>query len=66
MIKYFWFMKSLIYSLFFGKFGFPQMGVTGAALATLISRILMPIAFILYLYFKANYKRYLSFSFQVV
>ncbi len=24
MIKYFWFMKSLIYSLFFGKFGFPS------------------------------------------
>jgi Na+-driven multidrug efflux pump len=30
----------LNYLLIFGKFGFPQLGVKGAAIATLISRVL--------------------------
>lgn len=37
---------SLNYVLIFGKFGFPAMGLLGAGLATLISRILMPLMLI--------------------
>lgn len=36
----------LNYFLIFGKAGFPQLGIDGAGWATLISRIIMPIAFI--------------------
>lgn len=41
------------YMLIFGKFGFPVMGVEGAALATLIARIISTL-FILFLIYKNN------------
>lgn len=42
----------------FGKLGAPQMGATGAALATLISRAVMPVAFYVYLAGHRSYRRY--------
>jgi MATE family multidrug resistance protein len=40
------------YVLIFGKFGFPQLGIIGAAIGTLVSRIMM--FFVLYLLLKKN------------
>ncbi len=37
------------YVLIFGKFGFPELGLNGAGLGTLISRIAMPVLFWIYI-----------------
>lgn len=50
----------LNYLFIYGKFGAPHMGVAGAGLATLISRALMPIAFFIYIYRVAPYKRFIQ------
>ncbi len=50
----------------FGHFGFPAMGATGAGIATLISRIGMPICFFLVIFFHREWKYYIrSFSWKV-
>lgn len=51
----------LNYLLIYGKCGFPEMGIDGAGVATLISRIIMPVAFIIAIYCKDSYKRFLRF-----
>ncbi len=44
--------------LIWGKFGFPQMGLNGAGVATLVSRILMMLMMGSYILFSARYKKY--------
>ena len=42
----------------YGYMGLPELGVTGAGVATLISRIMMPIAFIIIIFIKKEFKPY--------
>jgi MATE family multidrug resistance protein len=46
------------YLLIFGKFGFPEMGLNGAGVGTLISRVAMPILFFIYILKIPGLKRY--------
>ena len=47
----------LNYALIYGKFGAPEMGVRGAALATLISRLIEFAVTVIYLLFVASHLR---------
>ncbi len=49
------------YLLIYGHWGFPQMGAAGAGMATLISRILLPVLLIGYFAWHQSFRRYLSF-----
>ncbi len=53
----------LDYILIFGKFGFPQMGVKGAAIATSISRGVMLIIYLILIF---NKKRGFKIDFKIV
>ena len=46
--------------LIYGKFGVPQMGVAGAALSTLIARIVMLVSFSILIFSLNDYKRFTS------
>lgn len=46
------------YLLIFGHWGFPELGLRGAGLSTLISRIAGVIAIYLLLYYRPRYRRY--------
>ncbi len=50
----------LNYFFIYGKCGFPELGATGAGVATLIACILMPICFIVVCLVKQEYRRYID------
>jgi multidrug resistance protein, MATE family len=47
------------YLFIFGKFGFPELGLTGAGIGTLIARVIMPILFIYLFVRKDLFRKYL-------
>ncbi len=46
------------YLFIFGKFGFPEMGLNGAGVGTVISRVAMPILFLICIIKTPGFKRY--------
>lgn len=53
------------YLLIFGSFGFPKMGIVGAAIGTLISRIVMLVYLYLLLYSKQRFRHFVTnFNFR--
>jgi putative MATE family efflux protein len=54
----------LDYCLIFGNFGFPEMGISGAALASVIAEILATIFFIIYTKYLFSTSKYHLFHFR--
>jgi len=54
----------LDYSLIFGHFGFPRMGIAGAALASTIAEISCTVAFIVFTLYKVDVKKYRLFNYR--
>jgi MATE family multidrug resistance protein len=47
------------YLFIYGKLGFPELGLTGAGVGTFISRMIMPVLFMMVIAGRSRYRRYL-------
>lgn len=56
----------LDYALIFGEFGFPEMGIKGAALASVIAEACVLVFFLVYTFRKTPIKKYQLFAFPKV
>lgn len=54
----------LNYILIFGKFGFPALGIAGAAIASSISEAVSVLFFVLYTWRKVDYRKYGLFTYE--
>lgn len=52
----------LNYVLIFGKFGFPMLGIAGAAIASAVSEAVSAVFFIIYTWRKVDYRKYAMFE----
>jgi multidrug resistance protein, MATE family len=50
------------YVFIFGKFGFPELGLNGAGVGTLVSRIFMPVTFFIYVFKIPRFRRYFTLA----
>ena len=58
---------ALNYLLIFGYYGFPKLGITGAAIGTLVSRIIMAIFLWIIFINKAKFKQYVfNLNFKII
>lgn len=55
---------ALNYILIYGKYGFPALGLNGSGYASLVSRLIMPVLFVLVILRKPVFRKYLSEAFR--